>query len=130
MKNISFVNNNEEGSENSSNDSKPINYGVNVFIENNVHFRLENVNITKCFSNFYPVGIYITENNFEDIKLKNNVTDNQKSTIKNSYFSQNNGLFEDPKSITGGVIVSSAKVWLEIDSTQFLNNSFALLYEG
>ena len=78
---------------------------------------MENINITKCYSNFYPIGIFITANNLLGFMDKYNLTQEKRSEIKNSYFSQNLGQFIDSSSTIGGVIVSKAPITLDINST-------------
>ncbi len=101
-----------------------------MFIKNNFWFIFDNISISNCFSNYYPIGIYITENNLNKFTTKYNLTNQQKSEIKNSYLSENLGLFDNPATIAGGVIVSTAKLNLIINNTQFINNSFTISHEG
>ncbi len=76
------------------------------------------------------MGIYITENKLNNFITLHNFTQKYKSEIFNSSFSSNIGLFEDSNSIAGGALVSTAKLDLIINNTQFLSNSFTIIYEG
>ena len=54
----------------------------------------DNININKCFSNYYPTGIYIIDSKKAEFILAHNLSGQYAdqeiySEIKNSYFSNN-----------------------------------------